>query len=77
MSYQVSLHALRRWRERFAAYGDSNAHELFEVFQQSNIFDGDLPFARVRGKRYHYHAKLGCFCVVDIASKTIVTVLGK
>jgi hypothetical protein len=63
----VSAHALRRWRERAARYGDESLLHIEAAFYESvEVGPKDpLPTCRKSGARYFLHAATGCYFVAD------------
>jgi hypothetical protein len=63
----ATTHAVERWRERVALYGDEDGRDLLAAFRESRLVEMDepCPFARSKGSRYYFHEKIKCWFIVD------------
>lgn len=73
----VTDHALTRWRQRAAEYGDAKADELVAAFAEADHVSDDepLPIARTDGTEYRFHKKTGTYLIAEPRALDIAVVI--
>lgn len=67
--YTCTAHAIQRWRERAALYGNETVHDVTAAAQEAQIVQTTaLPFPAKPNTTYLYHATRQLYFVVEPVS---------